>query len=174
MQTLDFVSGLHNCLATPLVVISGYANTENVFYCLNGTEQLWLNQGHFAAHLSDDTYDLQGWSISKTFLWIKISLIQSKRLAHVKLVNCKNREDVDSTKRRITLNANLINTLISEVFLPKSLIFLDPIFLILIGETCTITSCSTEMSAKEQKWLPAGGKATEETVSKYAVFVPSS
>ena len=31
-------------------------------------------------------------------------------------------------------------------------------------------SCSTEMSAKEQKWLPAGGKATEETVSKYAVF----
>ena len=38
MQTLDFVSGLHNLLSrilpTPLVFISGYANTENVFYCL--------------------------------------------------------------------------------------------------------------------------------------------
>ena len=34
MQTLDFVSGLHNCLefSQPL---SGHANTENVFYCLN-------------------------------------------------------------------------------------------------------------------------------------------
>ena len=38
MQTLDFVSGLHNCLEfsqTFLVFISGYANTENVFYRLN-------------------------------------------------------------------------------------------------------------------------------------------
>ena len=33
-----FVSGLHNCLEfsqPPLVFISGYANTENAFYCLN-------------------------------------------------------------------------------------------------------------------------------------------
>ena len=37
MQTLDFVSGLHKCLefSQPLVFMSGYANTENVFYCLN-------------------------------------------------------------------------------------------------------------------------------------------
>ena len=39
MQTLDFVSGLHNCLEfilpTPLVFISSYAKTENFFYCLN-------------------------------------------------------------------------------------------------------------------------------------------
>ena len=42
MQTLDFVSGLHNCLEfsqPPLVFISGYANTENVFYCLIGMMQ---------------------------------------------------------------------------------------------------------------------------------------
>ena len=38
MQTLDFVSGLHTCLefSQPLSgFISGYANTEKVFYCLN-------------------------------------------------------------------------------------------------------------------------------------------
>ena len=36
MQTLDFVSGLHNCLEfSQLLLISGYANTENVLYCLN-------------------------------------------------------------------------------------------------------------------------------------------
>ena len=38
LQTLDFVSGVHNCLESvlpaPLVFLSGYANTENVFYCL--------------------------------------------------------------------------------------------------------------------------------------------
>ena len=36
MQTLYFVSGLHNCLefSQPVLFISGYANTENVFYCL--------------------------------------------------------------------------------------------------------------------------------------------
>ena len=36
---MDYVSGLHNFLEfrlpTPLVFISGYASTENVFYCLN-------------------------------------------------------------------------------------------------------------------------------------------
>ena len=49
IQTLDFVSGLHKLsqiLQTPLVFISGYANTENVFYCLNITPLLrelhWL------------------------------------------------------------------------------------------------------------------------------------
>ena len=38
MQTRDEVKGLHNCLEVPqpgLVFKSGYANTENVFYCLN-------------------------------------------------------------------------------------------------------------------------------------------
>ena len=34
----NFLSGLHNCLefcqTYPLLFISGYANTENVFYCL--------------------------------------------------------------------------------------------------------------------------------------------
>ena len=34
MQTLDFVSGLHNYLES-LVFVSGYANKENVFYNLN-------------------------------------------------------------------------------------------------------------------------------------------
>ena len=49
IQTLDFISGLHKLsriLQTPLVFISGYANTENVFYCLNITPLLrelhWL------------------------------------------------------------------------------------------------------------------------------------
>ena len=39
MQTLHFVSGfahLSRILPTPLVFISGYANTENILYCLNG------------------------------------------------------------------------------------------------------------------------------------------
>ena len=39
MKTYDFVAGLHNCLEfdlpTPIVFISGYAKTENVFYCLS-------------------------------------------------------------------------------------------------------------------------------------------
>ena len=35
MQTLDFFSGLHNHLELSLVFISGYVNTENVFYCLS-------------------------------------------------------------------------------------------------------------------------------------------
>ena len=39
MQTLDFLTVLHiylsQILPTPLVFISGYANTENVFHCLN-------------------------------------------------------------------------------------------------------------------------------------------
>ena len=56
MQILDFVSGLHNCLEfseSPLVfisgkshnrtimaLVSGYANTENVFYCLTVSMEL--------------------------------------------------------------------------------------------------------------------------------------
>ena len=49
IKTLDFVSGLHKLsqiLQTPFVFISGYANTENVFCCLNITPLLrelhWL------------------------------------------------------------------------------------------------------------------------------------
>ena len=46
MQTLDFVSGLRNYLefSQPrLVFLSGYANTENLFYCLTSGEKrrLW-------------------------------------------------------------------------------------------------------------------------------------
>ena len=40
MQTLDCVSGLHNCLdfsQLPLVFWWGYRNTENVLYCLNSS-----------------------------------------------------------------------------------------------------------------------------------------
>ena len=40
MQTLDYVSGLHNCLGfsqLPLVVSKGYGNMENVLYCFNLT-----------------------------------------------------------------------------------------------------------------------------------------
>ena len=44
MQTLDFVSGLHKIMSRILllVFISGYANTENVFYCLNKTHRIIL------------------------------------------------------------------------------------------------------------------------------------
>ena len=45
MQTLDFLSGLHDLsriLPTPLVFISGYAHTENVFYCLSNPWNSWL------------------------------------------------------------------------------------------------------------------------------------
>ena len=41
LQTLDFISGLHNCLEfsqqPPITFISCYANMENVFYWFNNT-----------------------------------------------------------------------------------------------------------------------------------------
>ena len=40
MQTLDYVSGLNNCLEFSLVFSWGYVNTEKVFYCLVSVQ--WL------------------------------------------------------------------------------------------------------------------------------------
>ena len=41
LQTLDFISGLHNCLEfsqqPPITFISRYANMENVFHWFNNT-----------------------------------------------------------------------------------------------------------------------------------------
>ena len=70
MQTLDFISGLHNCLefSQPLSCLTQAMQTENVFYCLNITKRSYYLKGW-----ATNSTELKGW---KTVAFINLIDLQ--------------------------------------------------------------------------------------------------